>query len=172
MLNDEELQMISGLAQKQVQLETSIANLLQQVADKNEQLKEVQERLLPNAMAEVGMAEFKLEDGTKISIKNDVHCSIPKDDGGRAFGWLRDHEFGGLIKNQIIAEFGKGEDEQAIAAATLLAEHGYHPEQKQSVHPSTLKAFVKEQMNKGNEIPLDVFGAFTTTKSKVELPKS
>jgi hypothetical protein len=173
--SNEELAMISGLARKQVNLELALAELAEREQDLREQLKEVQEVALPNAMAEIQMSEFKLEDGTKITIKNDVHCSIPKEDENarqRAFNWLRDHDFGGLIKNEIICSFGKGQDADALEAAQLLAASGFNPEQKQNVHPSTLKAFVKEQMGKGTEIPLDYFGAFTTTKSKVELPKA
>jgi hypothetical protein len=171
MISSEELAMISGLANIQVQIEKEIVKLNEDLKIKMEELKVVQEITLPNAMAEVGMSEFKLSDGTKISIKNDVFASIPKDDGGRAFNWLRGHDFGGLIKNVVSCEFGKGEDAKAIEAAQLLAQSGYHPTQKESVHPSTLKAFVKEMMGNGQDVPADVFGVFTTTKSKVELPK-
>lgn len=170
-VSDDDLATISALAQKQVREQAAVAKLENDLEAAKLRLKKVQEEELPAAMQEIGMSEFKLSDGTKVSIKNDVYCTIPKDDGGRALNWLRGHNFGGLIKNQVIAEFGKGEDENALEVVQTLANMGVHAEQKQTVHPQTLKAFVKEQMEKGNELPLDYFNAFTVAKAKVELPK-
>lgn len=168
---DEDLAVISKLAHLQLERQKWVAHIEEKLEAAKALLKKVQEEELPNAMKEIGMTEFKLTDGTKVTIKNEVYCSIPKDDGGRALNWLRDHNFGGLIKNQIIAEFGKGEDAKALEAAELLAEAGFHPEQKQTVHPQTLKAFAREQIEKGNEFPMDYFGAHIVDKAKVELPK-
>jgi hypothetical protein len=103
-----------------------------------------------------------------VSTKQEYYASIPAEKSGQAFAWLREHGYGAIIKNVISAEFGKGEDEKALEAATVLAEAGFKPSQKESVHPMTLKAFVKEQMEKGNEVPADLLGVFTITRSKVE----
>lgn len=167
MINDEELRMISRLAEHQVKIEEEIKNL-QNLLDENMQLlKKVSTIDLPAAMQEIGMESFVLNSGRKITLKTDVYCSIPKDDGGKAFRWLRENEFGSIIKNVISTEFGKGEDEKALEAAKVLAEAGFKPNQKESIHAMTLKAFVNEQMNSGKNIPLDLFGAFIVTKSKV-----
>jgi len=167
-LTNEELRIVSALAEKQVAVETKMKLLQNQLADCEVELKQVREIDLPAAMQEVGMDSFTLSNGRKISLKTDVYCSIPKDDGGRAFSWLREHDFGSLIKNVISVDFGKGEDDKAIEAAQLLAGGGFNPQQKESVHAMTLKAFINEQMKKGASIPLDYFGAFIVTKSKVE----
>ena len=46
--------------------------------------------------------------------------------------------------------FGKGEDDTALETMTLLEKEGLFPDQKESVHPSTLKAFVKERIESGD----------------------
>ena len=46
--------------------------------------------------------------------------------------------------------FGQGEDVIAKELVELLGSKGHLPEQKAAVHPSTLKAFVKEQIESGN----------------------
>jgi hypothetical protein len=166
-ISDEELQIVSSLAEKQLQIEEQVAELETNLELAKEALKKVSELDLPSAMAEIGMTAFTLTSGRKIVLKTDVYASIPKDNTQRAFAWLREHEFGSLIKNVISAEFGKGEDALAIEAATVLAEAGFKPTQKESVHPMTLKAFINEQLKEGKEIPLDYFGAFIVTKSKV-----
>lgn len=167
-ITDEEYAMISSLAAKQVKLETELKQLEEELKEKGKELNDVRDRDLPNAMAEVGLEEVKLKSGHKISIKSEIYASISAERTDKAYAWLRGNDFGSLIKNQIIAEFGKGEDERATEAAMLLAEHGFAPTHKESVHPMTLKAFLKEQIEKGLiEVPLDLFGAYTFNRSKV-----
>lgn len=170
-INNEQLQMIADLADQQRTLEERITKGEVYLAQLKESLREISDKRLPNAMAEVGMSEFKLADGTKITIKDEVYCSIPKENPGPAFAWLRENNFDSLIKNEIMVSFGKGQDEDAIKVAHLIADAGFRPEQKQTVHPMTLKAFIKEQMGKGTDVPLEAFGAYAVARAKVALPK-
>lgn len=166
-ITDDELSMVSALAARQVELEERIAKgeaLLDQL---KQELRQVAEKDLPNALQEVGLSAIQLTNGKKVTIKTEIYASIPKDSSAPAFAWLRDHGHGALIKNIISTEFGKGEDEKAVQAAMLLAEAGFTPSQKESVHPMTLKAFLKEQMEKGTSVPLELFGAFILNRAKV-----
>lgn len=165
---DEELAMVSKLAAKQRDLENSIAEMEEGLKKAKADLDQVRDKELPNALAEIGLSELKLTDGTKISIKTEVYANISEERSQAAFAWLRKNGHGALVKNIISAEFGKGEDEKAIEAATVLAEAGFSPKQKESVHAMTLKAFVKEQVNQGADIPLDLFGAHIVNRTKVE----
>lgn len=168
MITDEEYAMVSGLAARQVMLEKEIVQMVEALDAKKKELDQVRDKELPNAMMEIGIEEVKLKSGHKISIKNEAYCSISAEKAPAAHAWLRDHGHGAIIKNVIFAEFGKGEDERAIEAATALAEAGFKPEQKETVHPQTLKAFIREQINKGEEVPLDLFGAYIVNRAKVE----
>lgn len=172
-ITNEQMEMIARLAQRQRDIENYITKLdsNRDIAVAN--LRKIQEVELPAAMAEVGMSEFKLLDGTKITIKNEVYCSIPKEGDARfrAFSWLRENDLDGVIKNIISLQFGKGEDDAAVEAVQVLRAQGYEPQQDMNVHPQTLKALIKEQLNKGVAVPLDAFGAYTVNKSKIEVPK-
>jgi len=53
----------------------------------------------------------------------------------------------------------------------VLQSNGLDPEQKEAVHPSTLKAFVKEQIEKGSEIPSETFGIFIGQKTVIKKGK-
>ena len=46
--------------------------------------------------------------------------------------------------------FGQGEDEIASELAELLTKQGHMPATKEAVHPSTLRAFVKERIESGD----------------------
>ena len=49
----------------------------------------------------------------------------------------------------------------------LLQERGFDPTTKTHVHPSTLKAFVKERLEDGKPLDLDLFGAFITNAAQI-----
>jgi hypothetical protein len=51
----------------------------------------------------------------------------------------------------VSVQFGQGEDERAQEVIDVLKKEGLLPEQKESVHPSSLKAFVREQIESNNQ---------------------
>ena len=167
MITNDELRLVSTLAEKQVILEASVKATEESLTELKQELRLLAQETLPNAMAECGMSAFTLVNGRKITIKTNYYAALPKGQEGEAFDWLRGHGFGALIKNQVIAEFGKGEDERAQEVIELLREDGIYPEQKMGVHAQTLKAFVKEQISSGRELPLELFGAFVLNESVI-----
>jgi hypothetical protein len=97
-----------------------------------------------------------------------ISANISKDRSAGAHEWLRDNGFGDLIKNTVSVNFGKGEDDKAGELIKGLEDSGYNVDQKEAVHPSTLKAFCKEQIEKGSEIPTDLFGIFIGQKTTIK----
>lgn len=148
------------------------------------QLKERERKLreedLPSAMEEIGLTKLTLSNGAMISTTNEVYCSVPEHAKGRAYAWLDDHGFGGLIKTSLVSMFGREEEEQERmrAIAQMLAEQNVQFVPKQEVHAQTLKAWLKEQLALGTEVPedrrvpLDLFGARPVTVAKVKRPKA
>jgi hypothetical protein len=108
-----------------------------------------------------------MDDGSTVSVSTFYNASIPKDRTPEAFSWLRDNEFGDLVKNTVSASFGRGSDDKAQALLEDLAQRGMEVSQKQWVEPMTLKAFVKEQVERGSEIPTDLFGIYIGEKAKI-----
>jgi hypothetical protein len=166
------LKQISELANRQLDLERQVEEATAKVKTLNEELKEVSENLLPNAMLEAGgLVSFTLATGESIEIKKDIYCSVPKEGFPEAEAWLRARGLEGVIKHQVTMLFGKGEDDQAVKAATLLLDNGFAPTDSKTIHPQTLKALLREQLGQGVDVPLKTFGAFEATKSKITLPK-
>lgn len=156
----EDLKAISAIAVQAKAIAGEILAMEEALKSKKAELEGIETKRLPDAMAAVGMKEFMLTDGSKITIKKDYHASIPKARKIEAHTWLRDNEFGALVKNELTIEFGKGQDEEAADAyATLKAEYPDQPVTlAESVHASTLKALVKEQFESGSPLPEDLFG--------------
>jgi hypothetical protein len=152
------LQDLVDAGNSQVHLENMIERLDEQLSIRREELRKLSEETIPNMMAEVGIESFTLPDGYKISIANKYYAKLPED-SYNAFKWLREHNMDGVIKTEVTLNFGKGEDEIVQKVQEVLSEMGLVPNVKSNVHHMTLKALVREQMEKGNEIPLDDFGA-------------
>jgi hypothetical protein len=49
----------------------------------------------------------------------------------------------------------------------MLRERGFDPSTKTHIHPSTLRAFVKERVVEGKPIDLDMFGAFVANAAEI-----
>lgn len=124
-----------------------------------ERARTLREETIPSAMQELGLEELKLETGEKLSIKQDVYASIPAAKKDQAFLWLEENGFGGLIKVEVAADFRKGEADAALVLFHELQERGLQAALNQSVHAQTLKAFLREQLAAGTNVPLDLFGA-------------
>jgi hypothetical protein len=165
------LEQVRDLAIRQMQWEDYMFKLEAKLVEAKKEWRDIAEKELPNKMMECGISNYTLVDGSKISMKQEYYASIPKDNPDPAFMWLREHNLDGIIKNEVTVGFSKGEDALASEFAQWVAEKGLRPEQKTTIHAMTLKAFVKEQMEKGVDIPVEAFGVYTVTRSKVELPK-
>jgi hypothetical protein len=48
-----------------------------------------------------------------------------------------------------------------------LQQKGHNVKQAEKVEPMTLKAFVKEQIQKGKNVPSDLFGVYIANKTKI-----
>lgn len=161
-----------------VQLALLMKDQQQRVDDLEQELKEAKDALrtteredLPMLMAELGISELKLEDGSVVKVVEEVDCRISDATRERALAWLADNGFGGLIKTQVVAVFGRGERDQALKAFEKLVDEPADVSLKEEVHPSTLKAFVKEQIAAGTALPLDAFNVFPYNKATLKAAK-
>ena len=121
---------------------------------------------IPALMDEMGVERLDV-DGITVSRKMMVHASIPLDRKEEAFAWLRSQGLDDIIKNDVTLSFGKGEDNLAGDVIGMLQERGFDPSTKTHIHPSTLKAFVKERVTDGKPIDLDMFGAFIANAAEI-----
>ena len=152
-------------------------NVNQQIEDAETHLKALKQEKqrmafeqIPMLMDEMGIERLDV-DGVTVKLKAFVSASIPADRKQEAFNWLREHGHDDIIKNDIIVSFGRGQDNQAGDVMYDLEQKGFHPEQKEHVHSMTLKAFVKERVEQGKPIDLDLFGAFVARIAEVRRNK-
>lgn len=167
-VSDNSLGSIARLAAKQLQIQDWIAGQEARLAEAREALRTLTELDLPQAMDEAGVAEFRLQDGSRVTVKQFYGASIPKDRTHEAHQWLVKNGHGDIIKNEVICRFGKGDGHMAEQAIAVLKAARFDPEQKESVHASTLKAWVREQVESGATVPLELFGAHIGRKTEIK----
>lgn len=165
-LSGSELAQLSELAELQAKSEAEIADLEARLTKAREVHRDLAERQVPELMDKVGMSEFKTTSGLKIEVNETIRASISKAAAGGAFAWLKAHGHSALIKRLISVSFGKGEDEKADELKAQL--NAYEVDDVSNVHPATLSAFVREKLQKGEDIPLDLLGVHRQRVAKIK----
>ena len=159
-LNSQNLRSMAEVARAIRDKEAEIESLEKTLKARKEALRKQSEEELPSMMAEIGVNSFELDDGSKVSVRDLYGGHISVDNRDAAYQWLRENNFDDIIKNTLSIVFGRGEDQEADRYMKILEGHGLLPEQNTGVHPSTLKAWIKERMEAGDEFPMDLFGAY------------
>jgi hypothetical protein len=167
-VDNNDLKQVAALVRQQLVLEQRVEDLTAELKKAQQDLAHVSGEALPAALAEHGLTELKMADGSKVTISTVISANISKERSEAAHEWLRDNGFGDLIKNTVAVNFGKGEDDKAVELVKELENEGFAVDQKEAVHPSTLKAFCKEQIEKGKEIPSELFGIFIGQKTTIK----
>jgi hypothetical protein len=168
---DEDLASIANLANKQLTLERQLEEQQELLKQIGEDLAQVREVAIPNLLEKLGMTEFKLIDGSMVSVKDDLYAAITKENQAAAFSWLEETGNDGIIKNEVKVPFGKGQDEQAKQLLAVLDGHGFSYTNVRNVHPQTLRAFVRGQIEDGRPVPVDLFSIHIKKVATVKLPK-
>jgi hypothetical protein len=126
------------------------------------------EQTIPNLMHKIGLELLKLKDGSSVEVKPKYKARIPESRSEEAFSWLRENGHGDMIKNQVTMEFGMKQDNEAKSIVDELKNKGLPVQQKQFVHPSSLRGFVREQIqDHGKDVPADLFGVYIANKTKI-----
>jgi hypothetical protein len=162
---------VAMLAQKQVELEQTIAEKEADVKALKKKLYVLSSDTIPEKMRELGIKGFEMDTGESLSIKRVVTASISEKNKKAAHKWLVDHGHGDLIKHTVTTKFTRGEEDKAKELVNDLNEAGLNYDVKQAVHAMTLKAFVNEQLTKGNDIDMELLGVFEYDQTKITQPK-
>ncbi|MBU6428924.1 MAG: hypothetical protein KGR26_07940 [Cyanobacteria bacterium REEB65] len=127
---------------------------------------------IPDAMDEAKQKALTTEDGDIVERGEVLRASIPPANLPQAIMWLSSVGYGAIVKREIKLAFGKGEDQKAAhALEVILSERLGDPADKQSVHPQTLEASIREMLKKGVDVPMELLGAYVQPRVKIK-PKT
>ena len=166
-INQDSVKSISEKCNNLKEIHVQIKDVEEKLSQLKSKARDFEERIIPEMMQEAGVSLLKLKDGSTVEVKPFYAAKIPESRVDEAFGWLRTKGFEDLIKNTVTASFNRGQDNQVSELIKVCEQHGFNYNKKEKVEPMTLKAFVKEQVEGGKELPFDLFGVYIANKTKI-----
>ena len=170
-LDNEDLSTLTGFADAIIKQDAFVKELEEKFKEEKKKLLKMTDEDLPALMTEANVLEFKLNDGSKITIKAQYGGSIKVDNRPAAYEWLREHGHDDIIKNTVSCQFGRGEDDLASSFKAFAEKEGYVPSQTEKIEPMSLRAFVKERVENGDEFPMELFGAYVGQRAVITKAK-
>ena len=166
-IDQDNVKSISDKCHQLNELQSQLKEKEEAVSLLKHKIRDLEERIIPEMMQEAGVSLLKLKDGSTVEVKPFYAAKIPESRVEEAFSWLRDKGFEDLIKNTVTASFGRGQDNQVSELIGVCEKFGFNYNKKEKVEPMTLKAFVREQVETGKELPFDLFGVYIANKTKI-----
>lgn len=170
-LDASKLASLSNLVDHQREEEMEVARFDGLLKDAKERLRDVAERQIPDLMDEIGVDTITTSQGLKVSVKTTLHASVPVVQRDAAWNWLDEHGHGGLIKRSVMVAFNRDQEAAADELVDGLRSKFPNVKTERKVEPSTLSAFIREQLQEGEEVPLELFGALVKRRAKIEEAK-
>ena len=149
-------------------LENEIDALEDRLKNTKRDLETLSGDVIPTMMAEMGLTQLKLMDGSSVDVKPYYAASITVKNREAAYKWLRENHLGDIIKNDVTVSFGRNEDNKAADYANLAQSQEYQPTQKLKVEPMTLKALVRERIENKKDIPANLFNVFVGNRTTIK----
>ena len=148
-------------------LEAEVKSDEERIKTKQKEIARISEDVIPTMLSEMGLSQLKLADGSSVDVKPFYSASISVANREKAYKWLRDNGLGDIIKNDVTVSFGRNEDNKAVDYANLAKSQGFEPTQKLKVEPMTLKALVRERIEAGKQMPMDIFNVYVGNRTKL-----
>lgn len=177
------LALLSQLADEHADLRIKLAEAQERANKLANEVKDLEERRIPDIMRELKLTSFTTQDGFTITLKEDVFASISEARAEQAHAWLDANGHGGLVKRNVIVAFGRDDESWCNRFLGNLKRYKRALDVKvtRKVEPSTLKKFAREQLAvieaaeaEGAQLPdfpRELFGVFVKKVAKIKPPK-
>lgn len=149
------------------------ADLENQLREMNDKISHVERHELIDLFDNAGISRIDVEaDGNHPPFKAErttfYGAKIPEDKRIEALQWFEQTGHGDLVKSIIDIQFGMHEHEARLRVMKLLSDNHVEYYTNESVHHSTLKAFVRREIQHGRIIPMDLLGAYVFDEVKIK----
>ena len=149
-------------------LEDQLKIMEEALKTRKKEIYRISGEIIPTMLSEMGLSQLKLADGSSVDVRPFYSATISAQNKDRAYNWLRTNGLGDIIKNEISVSFGRNEDNKAAGYADFARGQGFQPTQKLKVEPMTLKALVRERIEAGKEMPMEIFNIFVGNKTTIK----
>lgn len=134
--------------------------------------RDLTENIIPSLMDELDVPSLALSATQSLSIKTKITANIPAARIEEGCAWLEANGHGGIIKQDVTVTFGTKEAERAAILVAAIKASGEVPKVKKTVNHQTLSALVREQLEEGADLPMDLLGVFRRRAAVVSTKKT
>jgi len=147
------LETIMTYANQLIAERDKLAELEQKAKAKKKEVLKLEQDLLPNAMMELGLDEIKLKTGEKISIKEELSCSVKNYE--MLYDFLEEQGDDALMKTSIALDKLPQNILNRILK-DLKENYDIDGTSQLYIHPNTLKAYFRRLCGIGTDDPARV----------------
>ena len=165
--SNEALKEISDLAGLQLRQQAEVDKLTEQLKTATDKLRKTQEKDLPETMKAAGMEKFTTTESVSIEISETLYASISKKNKPAAIKWLMKNGQSSLVKEDVIVLFDKGDHKKAEKLFMQLKKKNYPVVTNENINTGSVKSVIKEFLEQGEEVPLEIFGAYFHRKAVI-----
>jgi hypothetical protein len=159
---------VTELVQLYVVAARVVEELEAQLQVAKDRVNDLQLNQIPGAMDALGMADTTLQDGTKVTVKQDVNVSIPVEMRPRAYAWLRANGASSIVRNEVTVDLRGADQSRIDHLCDIAREVGGEPVLGESVHAATLKSHVKGMLEQGVQPPPALFSVHQFKKAAIK----
>jgi predicted nucleic acid-binding Zn-ribbon protein len=136
----------------------------------NGKIKELSTKAIPDMMLSLNLTELRLTNGHKIAVKPDIMASVSKDRMHAVLAWLHAHNAQAIAKQKLVVDISDLSQEAVQQIHETVTSYGTSASVDASIHPSTLRAFVKEQLEQNTpNFPRELFGVHEGSKAVITI---
>lgn len=172
------LKRVVELAKQLVEVTERVEGLEESLQKAKTLQRQIETEHLPELMRELELTSMSLADGMRLELKDEFDCGITVANHKAALRWLDDNKFGSIIKTKVQVAFSRDDRAAALALSASATKFikarrvDTSCEMLETVHPQTLKSFLKEEMSKGTNIPHNLFSIHPYSKAKLTQKQS
>lgn len=177
-VSDDGIKSLTELCESLQELEKKQEEAEQYLSDIKATIEDLSTKRIPDKLLELGVTELKLSNGAKVSTSKKYIASIPKDPdkSKEAFDWLIQNGHGAIIKKQLVVPYTFEDSEGTLpenikTAIESLKSLGVTFIDDGTVAWQTLRAFVKEQFESGEDVsdfPKELFNVYIQNVTKIK----
>ena len=166
-IDDEALGQLGKDLERMKSVQDKIASTKQMVEKMEEE-----EQLLADNISDLlqsrGLSQLKLTDGSTVTTKEQIYCSITEENKENAFAWVRSQGDGDIIQNLVSVDFKKGEDKISQKFKKLAEDSGLVPRESAKIHGSTLRSYLTTKLRDGVDFDEKLFGVYRLNKVNIK----
>lgn len=149
----DKLELLKGTAYKVQEIDKRLLKYGEVASELQKERFRLTTEVLPNLMSECEMPFFPLDEDTTVKLEDEVYASISQANAADACAWLTKNGYSAIVKEDIRIPLDKGDAKRSKMVQSLLKKNKIGFALTGGVHPATLKAFVKESIEKGRKLP-------------------